>query len=426
MNRKWSKDDIKNGAIITVSLCLVVLFSQLLGKLSLIGELIGTLLSAMSPIIIGCVIAFLLCPIMNFFQKHFTKKLSKTLGERKAKKIGKALSVFCSILVFILLIVGLLWILIPELSDSVTKLYSNIPAYIKNLEVMSTKITVNNTRVEEMINALLESLETTLISIIKDKFLPNMNTILVTISSGIVGSIKFVMNFLVGIIVAIYILGSKEEMAAQCKKVIYSVFSKKTGNTILDAFECINNVFGGFINGKIIDAFIIGIICAIFCCSVKMPYAVLISVVVGVTNLIPFFGPFIGAIPSALLVLVDDPQMCIVFVIFIVILQQVDGNIIGPLILGDSTGLSALWIMFAILVGGNLFGLAGMILGVPVLACIYIFVTMVIKGRLEQKGLTDDISYYLTLRRFDENTGEPIRGVKEKRKSRKKNKKSTE
>jgi predicted PurR-regulated permease PerM len=253
-----------------------------------------------------------------------------------------------------------------------------------------------------------------------------MNTILVTISSGIVGSIKFVMNFLVGIIVAIYILGSKEEMAAQCKKVIYSVFSKKTGNTILDAFECINNVFGGFINGKIIDAFIIGIICAIFCCSVKMPYAVLISVVVGVTNLIPFFGPFIGAIPSALLVLVDDPQMCIVFVIFIVILQQVDGNIIGPLILGDSTGLSALWIMFAILVGGNLFGLAGMILGVPVLACIYIFVTMVIKGRLEQKGLTDDISYYLTLRRFDENTGEPIRGVKEKRKSRKKNKKSTE
>jgi hypothetical protein len=145
--------------------------------------------------------------------------------------------------------------------------------------------------------------------------------------------------------------------------------------------------------------------------------------VIGVTNIIPFFGPFIGAIPSALLVLVDDPMMCVVFVIFIVILQQIDGNIIGPIILGDSTGLSGLWIMFAILVGGDLFGFAGMILGVPVFACIYTLLTILLRERLKKKGLTNSTAYYITLRRFDEETGEPVRGPKPKRVSAKKRKK---
>jgi predicted PurR-regulated permease PerM len=245
--------------------------------------------------------------------------------------------------------------------------------------------------------------------------MPNLDSIIAKVSSGVMGGIKFIINLFVGIIVAVYILATKDQLAAQGKKIIYCLFSKKTGNIVLDALDSVNSIFGGFINGKIIDSLIIGVICAVFCTAVKMPYAVLISVVVGITNIVPVFGPFIGAIPSALLVLVEDPSMCLMFIIFIILLQQIDGNVIGPLILGDSTGLSGLWIMFAILAGGNLFGLAGMILGVPIFACLYTFVAVLIGHKLQKKGLTSDTEYYLTLRRFDEETGEPLRGDRPKR-----------
>jgi predicted PurR-regulated permease PerM len=422
---KWNKEDIKKGAIFTVSLCLVMLFSHLIGKISVIGDIFGTLLSATTPILMGCIIAFLLCPIMNYFKKHITVLLNKILGKERevaALKVGNVLAVFFTMLVFILCIVGLLWILIPELRDSIIKLYGSLPSYIDNVHDMINEIPINP-RLEDVMTNSLTDFESVLNKIVNEKLIPNMDNIIIAISSGVMVSIRFVLNFLISIIIAIYILSSKERLAAQCKKLIYSIFSKNHGNRILDGLDYVNSVFGGFINGKIVDSIIIGFICAIFCESVDMPYAVLISVVVGVTNIIPFFGPFIGAIPSALLVLVENPKMCLMFVIFIIILQQVDGNIIGPLILGDSTGLSGLWIMVAIIVGGNLFGFTGMLLGVPVFACIYALISVVIKNKLKSKGLNEDTEYYLTLRKFDEETGEAVRGPKPKRVSAKQRKK---
>lgn len=426
MSGKFDKEDMKKAAVFAGALCVVVLFSQLVGKIGVIGYGIVRLFKAMTPIIIGCVIAFLLCPIMNFFKERLTKLFRKMMKEEnapKADKIANILSVFLSILVFLALISGLLWILIPKLRDSIMELYDKLPEYISNFQAWVTKVLSNDKDLAIVLNESLDKLRQAIAGIINDKLLPNMDTIIKTISSGIMGGIKFVMNFLIGIIVAVYILGSKDELGAQCKKIIYSIFNKKRGNKVLDAFDYINSVFSGFINGKIIDSIIIGMICAVFCQGVQMPYGILISVVIGITNIIPFFGPFIGAIPSALLVLVVDPLMCVIFVIFIVILQQIDGNIIGPLILGDSTGLSSLWILFAILVGGNLFGFAGMLLGVPVFACIYTLLTILLRDRLKAKGLTNTTSYYLTLRRFDEETGEPIRGPKPKRVSVKERKK---
>jgi predicted PurR-regulated permease PerM len=308
------------------------------------------------------------------------------------------------------------------LRDSIIKLYGSLPSYIDNVHDMINEIPINP-RLEDVMTNSLTDFESVLNKIVNEKLIPNMDNIIIAISSGVMVSIRFVLNFLISIIIAIYILSSKERLAAQCKKLIYSIFSKNHGNRILDGLDYVNSVFGGFINGKIVDSIIIGFICAIFCESVDMPYAVLISVVVGVTNIIPFFGPFIGAIPSALLVLVENPKMCLMFVIFIIILQQVDGNIIGPLILGDSTGLSGLWIMVAIIVGGNLFGFTGMLLGVPVFACIYTLISVVIKNKLKSKGLNEDTEYYLTLRKFDEETGEAVRGPKPKRVSAKQRKK---
>jgi predicted PurR-regulated permease PerM len=419
VNNKWIRDDVKRIAIfITVLICVIILFSQMVDKLYLVGQAFKAFFKAISAIVAGCVIAFLLCPIMNFFKPHLTKFFRRLLGskhERRAEGIGNALAVVCSVLVFLIVIVGLLWILIPELQSSIARLYSNIPTYINTLQGMIDKLPVNNDELQALADKYLTNFETTLTTLIQDKLMPNLNTVIATISSGVIGGFKFIVNLFVGVIVAIYILATKDQLAAQGKKIIYCLFSKKVGNTVLDALDSVNNIFGGFINGKIVDSAIIGVICAVFCISVDMPYAVLISVVIGITNIIPFFGPFIGAIPSALLVLVESPSMSVMFVIFIILLQQVDGNVIGPLILGDSTGLSGLWIMFAILAGGNLFGLAGMVLGVPVFACIYTLFSVLIGRRLEKRGLTTETDYYITLRRFDEQTGEPIRGPRPKR-----------
>jgi predicted PurR-regulated permease PerM len=206
----------------------------------------------------------------------------------------------------------------------------------------------------------------------------------------------------------VYLLASKEVLIAQGKKFIYCIFSKKNGNKIMGGLAYANTVFGGFINGKILDSFIIGIICFVFTKAMGMTYAVLISVMVGVTNIIPFFGPFIGAVPGALLALMDDPLMFVIFIIFVFCLQQFDGNILGPIILGDSTGLSGMWVLFAILVAGDLFGIPGMILGVPVFACIYAFIAVWLRDSLRAKNLSSNTEDYFRLTGFDEKTGQPV------------------
>ena len=180
-----------------------------------------------------------------------------------------------------------------------------------------------------------------------------------------------------------------------------------------------NRVFGGFVNGKIIDSIVIGVLTGIFCGLVGMPYAMLVSVIIGVTNIIPFFGPFIGAIPSALLILVESPQMALIFIIFIIVLQQLDANIVQPMVLGDQTGLSGLGVLLAIIVGSNLFGVVGMILAVPLTAIIFTVLTILLKNRLKKRGMTDQTEYYINLKGFDEN-GDPIRGERGKEEKKKK------
>ena len=265
-----------------------------------------------------------------------------------------------------------------------------------------------NAFLEEKFTYAVDYLENNILTLFQEKVMPNMDTIVVNISSGIVVGVKAVFNFMVGIIVAVYLLNSKETLIAQFKKFVYLLFSKKTGNKILEGLSYANMVFGGFINGKILDSIIIGILCFIFTAAIGMKYAVLISVIVGVTNIIPFFGPFIGAIPGALLALMDDPMMFIIFIIFVLALQQFDGNILGPLILGDSTGLSGMWVLVAILVGGDLFGVAGMVLGVPVFACIYALVAVLLRDGLRSKNLSSDTEDYHLLKGFDLETGEPV------------------
>lgn len=432
MSNRWNKDDWKKCSILTISLCLVVAFYVILGRLPGVLDFLGTIIGAFTPIIMGCVIAFLLMPVMNFLKGVFSKFFIKVLGEEKkmtAVKIANTLAVAFSLIFLLSIIFGLLIVLIPELQKSITMLSNEIPTYIDKAKTWLKNLSFlkKYPNIYETVSNNLDKIQDNLVKIMVNKLLPNIDTIVVKISSGIIGGVKFVFNFFVGIIIAAYILYSKERLSANGKKMIYGVFKKKKGTVVLDSLSFVNNVFGGFIDGKILDSMIIGIICAIFCLCVDMPYAILVSVTVGITNIIPFFGPFIGAVPCALLILVADPIKCLVFVIFILILQQIDGNILGPLILGDSTGLSGLWVMVAILVGGNLFSFMGMLLGVPVFACIYALVNVIIDSKLKKQGLTNNTDYYLTLHGFDEE-GNPIRTKRRissgnDRRSRKQNKK---
>ena len=240
------------------------------------------------------------------------------------------------------------------------------------------------------------------------KIMPNVDKIVVNIGSGVFSGLKFLYNFLIGIVASIYVMANKEYLASRGKKIIYAVFKVKNANNILDGLSEMYRIFGQFINGKILDSLIIGMIMFIVSTILNLPYAVLISVIVGVTNVIPFFGPIIGAIPCFFIVLIADPIKSLVLLLVILILQQFDGNILGPKIIGDTTGLSSFWVLTAVIVGGGLFGFFGMLLGVPVFACCYMYINRTCTAKLQNKNLAFKTSEYEKIKRIDEETGEPI------------------
>jgi predicted PurR-regulated permease PerM len=211
--------------------------------------------------------------------------------------------------------------------------------------------------------------------------------VVTALSGGIMTAINFFLDLIVGIIVSIYLLATKEHCTAQVRKLTYGLVSQKNTTWVFRGIHKVDDIFSGFIRGKLLDSLIIGVICFVFSQIFQFPYAPLVSVIIGVTNIIPFFGPFLGAVPSLFLILLDSPLKALYFLIFIIALQQVDGNIIGPKILGDKTGLSSLWVIIAILVGGSFFGIPGMFFGVPVCACLYSLVSFLVESLLKKKGL---------------------------------------
>jgi len=411
MSKNWNKNVIRLGIVFTISVCICITFGELIKEWKSIIAVINKAFSAMAPIITGIVIAFLINPIMVYIRRGLARILSK-----KSKKYDynaaymkmKTISLILTMVIFLGILVGFLWLVIPRVYVSLKDLVDKMPGYLSDAQQWIEKMFAKNEKLEGQLSNFIHYVEDNVFVVFKEKVMPNLDTIVVNISSGVLIGVKFVFNFLVGLIVTIYLLGSKDELLAQGKKIIYCIFSKEKGNKILDGLSYANSVFGGFINGKILDSIIIGIICFIFTFAIKMEYAVLISVIVGVTNIIPFFGPFIGAIPGALLALMDDPIMFVIFIVWIIILQQFDGNILGPLILGDATGLSGVWVLMAILVGGDLFGVAGMILGVPVFACIYAFFAVQLRDGLRKKELSSVTADYVDLKGFDLETGEAV------------------
>ena len=261
---------------------------------------------------------------------------------------------------------------------------------------------------EEMVMNVVNTVYDRLQKWVNTDVVPNLDKIVLNISSGVVGGLKFIYNFLIGIVASIYVMANKEYLASRGKKIVYALFKLKNANIILDGLASVNKIFSQFINGKIVDSIIIGIITFILTTIVDMPYALLISVIIGVTNVIPFFGPIIGAIPCVFIVLIADPIKSIILLIMILCIQQFDGNILGPKILGDVTGLSSFWVLTAVIVGGGIFGFYGMLLGVPVFACIYMYINKTCTDKLEKKHMVSVSSEFERIKRIDEETGKPI------------------
>ena len=347
------------------------------------------------PILYGLAIGYLINPIMMFFEKFLLKLADRKGANKKLRRMIRTISSILAVLVFIFVIVLLISMVIPEISANISNLVDTLPAQINSFIVHLNDWEYGNQKIIAVVEEYLMTAADWMEDFLKNSLLPQTKDYVATVTSGVLNVLNVFKNLVIGLVVSIYVMCEKESFEGRPKKIIFALLPARAANQVIQVFHTTNEIFGGFIKGKLLDSLIIGIICYIVLCIIKMPYTLLVSVIVGVTNIIPFFGPFIGAIPSAFLILLVDPLYAVYFVIFVVILQQIDGNIIGPKILGDSTGLSSFWVMFAILVGSGLFGVMGMLLGCPVFAVIYYIVQKIVHFFLEKKKLPVETKVYI-------------------------------
>lgn len=392
-------------AFLTVAACITFFF--VLYRWDAISAVIGTIVKSAEPIIIGLALAYLLMPVKDFIEKPVLKFLiSKKVKEEKAKNWARAISIMGAIIFLFIIIAILIAMMVPALVTSIMGLFDTMPGYIESFVVWIQEIGLGDSTFATFVGNAMTTITVEVENWAKTELLPLAQQYIAQITSGVFSVIKTILNFIIGIIVVVYVMSIQETLVGQSKKIIYAIFPPKTGNIIIETIRKSNKIFGGFVIGKIIDSAIIGVIAYIGCLLMGTPSAFLVAFIVGVTNVIPFFGPFIGAIPSILLVLIQSPIHGLYLAIFILILQQVDGNIIGPKILGDTTGLSSFWVLTSIMIAGGLFGFFGMLLGVPVFAVIYYIMQQIITHRMEKQKLSVNTDEYVELTEIDENTKE--------------------
>lgn len=373
------------------AIALSIIFFFLIYRFDGFGSAISTLTGILMPFIYGAVIAYLLKPVCNTIEAFLRRFIPE-----KMKGLINALSVTFTILFGLLLIYALCMMIIPQLITSVTTLYYTAQANITKFMYWANHLEFieKNEQIMELLNSAYAALNTNLDTWIKNTLLPSMQNILSGAALGVLNVVVVLKNLVIGIIVAVYMLASRKRFVQQGKMVLYSVVKPRWASLITEELKYADRMFGGFINGKILDSAIIGVLCYIGCLIFKFPSALLVSVIIGVTNVIPFFGPFIGAIPATLLILIQNPIKALWFVLFVLVLQQADGNIIGPKILGNTTGLSSFWVLFAILLFGGLWGFAGMIVGVPLFAVIYDVIKKLVIHGLRRNEELDMLNTY--------------------------------
>lgn len=399
-------------AVIAASLCLFFL----LFHIETVTQFLSGLGIILRPIFIGAVLAFLLLPV----HRTILRFLTKVVPDKRFPGILNAVAIVVSLMFALLLIYLLLAMVLPQVFESVVGLVKAVPDYIKSVQMWLQTFFEDNPDIQDSVMSIYNSATASLEQWLASNVMPNLESVstafewmqttvlpkftgvvagvsdvVAGVSGVVVGFLVLVKDLLIAIIVSIYLLARKDVFAAQGKKIVYSIFRTDIADLLVGEVRNAYKIMSGFINGKLLDSLIIGVICLVCCNLLKFPYPALIAVVIGVTNIIPFFGPFIGAVPCALLVFLSSPIQAVYFVIFILVLQQFDGNILGPRILGESTGLASFWVLFSILLFGGLFGFAGMVLGVPVFAMIYSVISRLVTHGLRSHGLPVETENYM-------------------------------
>ena len=393
------------GLTAFLTVCAILVFYDAFYQGGTLQHILGKLAQVLAPVFYGLAMAYLLTPLVKWFERGIlwcVSKLRKRLPDKPLKH-GKGLlragAILLTWAVVLALTYWLMSVLVPQLIDSVTMLINNARYYYTKVYHWADTWLTEHPEIGSWANDVLSEYYNNGLKNLTDTILPKAQELAAALTGGIWVGIRsvigFAMDLIVGIIISVYLLAMKEKSLARCCKMIYATMKQETAELVLTGLHNTNQVFSGFVRGKLLDSLIIGILCFIGCSILKMPYTPLVSVVVGVTNVIPFFGPFLGAIPSAFLILLVSPLKCLYFIIFIILLQQLDGNVIGPKILGDSTGISSFWVIVAILVGGGFFGVPGMFFGVPVFACLRMLVKWLMDRRLARRGMPTEASAYV-------------------------------
>ena len=389
-----------------ITVCAILVFYDTFYQSGALGELLQKTTKILAPVLYGMALAYLLSSVVNRVEQMMLPGINKLCARRQmaAVKVGapwlRAVSILLTWSLVLLMLYLLMSVLVPQLIESVKTLIANAETYYNTIYGWGNELLKDNPKVALRLQQLLEDYRES-----ADGFLsglvPKLENLVLSVTdgiwSGVWGVVNFAMDLVIGIIISVYLLATKEKSLARTYKGIYSLLREDRAAALIQGARKVDAIFSGFIRGKLLDSLIIGILCFIGCSILKMPYTPLISVVVGVTNVIPFFGPFLGAIPSIFLILLVNPLKAVYFALFVLALQQLDGNVIGPKILGDSTGISSFWVIVSILVGGGFFGVLGMFLAVPVFAALQTLAKYLVNRQLRRRGMPLDAKHYVNL-----------------------------
>lgn len=406
---KWKEKYLK---IIAICLVLLVLILALT-NLASFAWIIRTLLRVASSILYGVLFAYLLNPLVRFADHILRRPFEKLFKQKAGRRISRIVGLLFAFSVAALAIYLLVHNIAPKVGESIQDIINRLPGYYLTVEKWVLNL-LEDPDIRNIADIAIKKGYDYLDSLLNENLLGSAQKVVGVVTSSVFAVFHELLNMLIGVVVSIYVLLSKDKFLSQSKKIVVALCSPETADRVMDHGRQVNRIFNGFIIGKIIDSIIIGILCYIGVSALKLPYPELLAIIVGITNVIPYFGPFIGAVPCAILIVMHSPLQCLYFLIFLLVLQQIDGNIIGPRILGENVGISSFWILVAISLGGGLFGFAGMLLGVPVFAVFYMLISDMVNRALKRRGYTIRTDDYYAIRTVaelhDTETEPPVSG----------------
>ncbi len=388
-NRKYTQISFYAVVVIVIS-GIILSWVSSSPDITEVFEFVG---GAIAPIIWGVVIAYLLNPGVDFFRFRVFKKWGESSDSPKLRKAIKNLSVIIVFIITLGALAGLVILIAPQLFQSVSGLVTNFDVYSANFMNWAKTTFADIPQITEILENPISQIESFLTNMWAE-FSPQILDFGSKIGGSILSFILGFKDFIIGFIIAVYIITSKSMLKAQAKKILFALFRNNTAQRVLEVSNRCNSIFSHYISGILIDAFFVGCATFIGATLIGTPYPLLMAVIIACTNIIPFFGPFLGGIPACFITLLVDPLKAVWLAIFFVVLQQFDGNVMVPLIQGDRIGVPSVWVLIGIIIGGGLFGFAGMLLAVPIFAIIYMLFKEFLEGKLRKKQLpTEGVIY---------------------------------